>query len=240
MLVKIFRLLRVRNLKILTISKALRDSDFFTLPKDLLFYYHDCASDREINNDKLPPFDAKIIKNSPREKVAVYTGALHKGLDFDSLKPLFGRYKNWTFLIYGGKDEAEINEYRHRYAKFDNVTFLGRRTKGEILAIQESADVLLYPLTVSNKLYRYTSPLKLFEYMNSGRPIIASRIGSITEILNEENAYCYTDDILSAAARFEAATDAEKYKKSELNKSLILNKYNWLKRVKYISENCFN
>ncbi|MEK7179313.1 MAG: glycosyltransferase, partial [Patescibacteria group bacterium] len=39
-----------------------------------------------------------------------------------------------------------------------------------------------------------TSPIKLFEYMASGRPIVASSLPSIREILNEQNAFLVQPD----------------------------------------------
>ncbi|MDP7691774.1 MAG: glycosyltransferase, partial [Vicinamibacterales bacterium] len=45
-------------------------------------------------------------------------------------------------------------------------------------------DVLVLP-TVATPSARYTSPLKLFEYMASGRPIVASDLEPIREVLTD-------------------------------------------------------
>jgi glycosyltransferase involved in cell wall biosynthesis len=53
---------------------------------------------------------------------------------------------------------------------------------------QKAADALVLPNTAKEDISKYyTSPMKLFEYMASRRPIVATNIPSITEIINEEN-----------------------------------------------------
>tara|TARA_B100000749_G_scaffold222723_1_gene177878 strand:- start:50 stop:454 length:405 start_codon:yes stop_codon:yes gene_type:complete len=50
-------------------------------------------------------------------------------------------------------------------------------------------DVLVLPNVGSGSTVNYTSPLKLFEYMAAGKPIVASNLPSIREVLRDgENA----------------------------------------------------
>jgi glycosyltransferase involved in cell wall biosynthesis len=46
--------------------------------------------------------------------------------------------------------------------------------------------VLVLPNPASAISTRFTSPLKLFEYMAAGRPIVASDLPAITEVLRHE------------------------------------------------------
>ncbi len=48
-----------------------------------------------------------------------------------------------------------------------------------------ASDLLLMPFPWTEHYAHHMSPLKLFEYMSAGRPIVASRLPSITEVLDD-------------------------------------------------------
>ena len=65
-------------------------------------------------------------------------------------------------------------------------------------------------------LYKHVSPLKMFEYMTSGRPIIASKLNAIEEILEDgRSAYLSKagDAVDIARAIHEALLDSKNQKK---------------------------
>jgi len=64
-----------------------------------------------------------------------------------------------------------------------------------------AADMLLLPnAPLSLESIRYTSPIKMFEYMASGVPIIASDLPSVREVLTERNAVLVDAGSASALA----------------------------------------
>ncbi len=69
------------------------------------------------------------------------------------------------------------------------VTFTGWLPPASVTAELARAHVLVLPNTRTHTSERYTSPLKLFEYLAAGRPIVASDLAAIREVLrDEENA----------------------------------------------------
>ena len=59
----------------------------------------------------------------------------------------------------------------------------------------KTADVLVLPNSAKEAISAlYTSPLKLFEYMASRKPIVASNLPSIREVLNEKNSILVRPD----------------------------------------------
>ena len=220
--------------RVLTISKALKYSKEIPIESNKVFSYHDGVSLSDIYNNHVKGV------TFPNTKTALYTGALHKGEDIESLSPLFAVFKKWDFIFIGGK-EQEVRQYKKLYYKYKNVKFMGRVDREKVKQYQISSSVLLFPLTTSNHLWRYTSPLKLFEYMASGRPIIGSSIGSAAEIISSENAYVYnnSDEIVTSFQSFVDADKSELKAKACQNIYLIKTIYNWERRASFIKDNLF-
>jgi glycosyltransferase involved in cell wall biosynthesis len=84
-----------------------------------------------------------------------------------------------------------------------NVTFVGFIPNGSLPLYQAAADVLLMPYSNSIMGSSGTadsagvaSPMKMFEYMATGRAIVSAYLPVIREVLNENNAvFCKPDDI---------------------------------------------
>ncbi|OHA17373.1 MAG: hypothetical protein A3H57_03985 [Candidatus Taylorbacteria bacterium RIFCSPLOWO2_02_FULL_43_11] len=136
------------------------------------------------------------------KKLVLYTGSFYlyswKGVDvlLDAARD-FG--EDTIFVLVGG-DEKEIAEIK-KGGVSDNVILISHRPHSEMPIYMKAADVLVLPnKTGSLHSEKYTSPLKLFEYMASGTPIVASKLPSICEVLNEKNAVLVEPDMKAALA----------------------------------------
>lgn len=110
------------------------------------------------------------------------------------------------YLFVGGPMDQVI-KYRKMIADEGLIdSFFEFRDKvpvSEVPIYLQAADVLLMPHPAGIEFYSYfVSPLKLFEYMASGRPIVASSLPAIKEILtNFHNAIlCKPGDVQDLAA----------------------------------------
>jgi glycosyltransferase involved in cell wall biosynthesis len=127
------------------------------------------------------------------KKIAMYVGHLYawKGIDIViGAAEKLASNQGVIFMIIGGTD-ADIQKYREIIAKkgLSNVLILGHKNHSEVPSYLSAADMLLLPnIPSSAESERYTSPIKMFEYMASGVPIIASDMSSMREVLNEGNA----------------------------------------------------
>lgn len=125
--------------------------------------------------------------------VVVYTGSFFqhswKGVDvlLEAAKKL-SVHKNILVILVGGHAEelSEMGEYKN----FENIRLVGHSPFATVRKYLAAADVLVLPnKSGSITSERYTSPLKLFEYMAVRRVIIASDLPSIREILDDESAF---------------------------------------------------
>jgi len=174
------------------------------------------------------------------KKIVVYTGQLFDWKGIDTLISTAAELPDADFYIAGGSKEEIKQLMKAQGAEaLLNIYFLGQRPHAEIPLWLRAADVLILPNTAKQKvsLY-YTSPMKMFEYMASGTPIVASRIPSITEILNDQNAF------LAEADNSKSFAEGIRYILKNYNEAQRLGlqaqkdarKYTWAERAKRISD----
>jgi len=126
----------------------------------------------------------------PADKyIALYAGHLYgwKGVKtvFDAAK----QCPDMLFVCIGGT-QGDVEKAKQQAVDIPNVLLLGHKPKTEVPKYLVAADVLLLPNTAATEeSVRYTSPIKMFEYMASGTPIIASDLPSLREVLTEDIAF---------------------------------------------------
>jgi len=101
----------------------------------------------------------------------------------------------------------------------------------------KSADVLILPNSGKKDVSRYwTSPMKMFEYMASQRPIVASDLSSIGEVLSENNSILVEPDNPQALAEGikKVLDDKELSQRISQQAYIDVKKYTWDKRAQKI------
>ncbi len=125
-----------------------------------------------------------------------YIGSLYKGKGMEIISQLAPLCPWATFHIVGG-GEKEISSWKNERNITENVKFYGAVPYSRTACFRSSFDVALLPIlpkiqNVSGNFDEgwYVSPLKLFEYMASGIPVIASNLEAIKEIIRDgENGF---------------------------------------------------
>jgi len=186
-------------------------------------------------------FNLEINKNDARKKVnlpldkkiIMYTGSFYiwgwKGVNL--LIELSKNISNeFLFVLVGGsKLDLEKNDNKN-----SNLLLIEKVSHDIIPYYLKSADVLVLPNKKGDVVSEYyTSPLKLFEYMASGVPIVASNLPSIKEVLNNENSFLFEannqDDLLE---KINYSLNNEEESKIKASKSFEdVKKYTWNERA---------
>jgi glycosyltransferase involved in cell wall biosynthesis len=137
----------------------------------------------------------------PDEPVAVYTGGLREDRGIEVLIEVAARLPHVRFMIVGGLP-AESAAFERRSRQLSNVGVYGYVTPDRARLFQAAANILLLPQSRSSRhLTYYVSPAKVFEYMDAGRPIVASNLPCIREILIDgRNALLVENDSARAWA----------------------------------------
>jgi glycosyltransferase involved in cell wall biosynthesis len=120
-----------------------------------------------------------------------YTGSLYPGKGAETVVALAERCP-WADFHLAGGPEPRAQELRAAAARTPNLTVHGLLAQPETLALQAACDVLVAPFadTVRSDsgvdIARWTSPLKVFEYLASGRPSVIGDLPALRGIVTDE------------------------------------------------------
>jgi glycosyltransferase involved in cell wall biosynthesis len=126
---------------------------------------------------------------SPTTPIVLYTGTFeaYQGLDllFAAVAALKQRRPDARLLLAGGKpDQVRRAQEQARAAGIGNMTiFAGEQPASDIPAYLGAADVLVSPRSRGTN-----TPLKIYQYLRSGRPIVATRLLTHTQVLSDDTA----------------------------------------------------
>lgn len=143
--------------------------------------------------------DARRSLGIPLEStVACYTGHLYrwKGVHTLALASALLPPGHLVYIV-GGTEEDQAGLRRFVAERgLAAVRLVGQVAPDRVVPYLAAADVLVLPNSGADlRSSRYTSPMKLFEYMAARRPIVASRLPSLQEVLRDgENALLVAAD----------------------------------------------
>jgi glycosyltransferase involved in cell wall biosynthesis len=121
--------------------------------------------------------------------VVLYTGTFeaYQGLDllFEAMTVVKARRPDARLLMAGGKpSQVTRAQAEARAAGIEAVTiFAGERPAAEIPAYLAAANVLVSPRSRGTN-----TPLKIYQYLRSGKPIVATRLLTHTQVLSDDTA----------------------------------------------------
>jgi glycosyltransferase involved in cell wall biosynthesis len=124
--------------------------------------------------------------------VVAYAGHLYAWKGVDVLLEAIAQLPGVGGLIVGGHEKepdlARLKDQATRLGIAGRVRFTGLVPPSAVAGQLRASDVLVLPNPASAISTRFTSPLKLFEYMAAGRPIVASDLPAIREVLRHDES----------------------------------------------------
>jgi glycosyltransferase involved in cell wall biosynthesis len=118
-----------------------------------------------------------------------YVGGLRRWHGVEALPPLLERlgqtYRDLRLVIVGnGPLRGELERDLRKEGLTRSVLFTGARPHEEVAALISQFDVALAPYAHLDHAF-YFSPLKIFEYMACGVPVVAAASGQIAEVVHD-------------------------------------------------------
>ncbi|MFA6322567.1 MAG: glycosyltransferase family 4 protein [Candidatus Buchananbacteria bacterium] len=225
--------------KIVAITRNLKDVliDYNVIPEnvivapdgvDLVEFENISGSQTEIRKMLTLPTDKKII---------MYAGHLYEWKGVDLLAQTARTFNNNELFVFIGGNKKDIEVFKNKFGDQKNILILGFVPHDKVPYYLKAADVLVLPNSAKKDISRlYTSPMKLFEYMAAGRPIVASDLPSIREILSDDCATLVLPDSVESlvAGIKKILNDDSLATKMAAQSYQKIGEYTWEKRTKKI------
>ncbi len=175
-----------RSIGVLTVCAALEDVARAHDPAKPIGRVEDTTLLSDGSNDGR----GQTLPGTDGGPVAMYVGNLehYQGIDLllEGFRHTLGTVPDARLVIIGGRD-PDIALYRARAERLGivgSVMFLGPRPITQLTGLLEQADVLVSP-----RLKGLNTPMKIYSYLDSGSAVLATRLRTHTQVLNDELAY---------------------------------------------------
>ena len=185
--------------KIIVISENLKNlllSEHPYLSSVPIEVCHDAVDIDRFPVSETSPIERKIeLSIDIQKKIVMYVGHLYEGRGINLIEQLAKSLPEVNFIVIGGL-EKDVADRKHRLSRLQitNLYYYGFIPNAQLPDYYQIADLLIMPYekTVSvsggGDTSAWMSPMKTFEYMASGKPLISSDLPALREVLNEEVA----------------------------------------------------
>jgi glycosyltransferase involved in cell wall biosynthesis len=199
-------------------AKACRRGNVFYIPHGVDFELFSQAA----NNDK----NIEELAHIPRP-IAGYYGTLTASNDIELLQYCAVNLRNVSFVFAGQITGGNYEEL----AKLPNVYFIGKLPYEKIPPLCASFDVCLLQWKM-DKWIKFCNPLKFFEYMASGNPIVSVPIDEVADKYSDLVSVAKTKEEYCDAIKRELQNDTLQRSRRRIE---IAKEHSWDNQVEKIS-----
>ena len=178
-----------------------------------------------------PVLDKSFIYNnwSDKKNAVCYIGGLEEARGIKEMMEAF-RFVNCGFFIGGLFDNENIKEEIYNMPAWEKVNYYGYVNRNEANNIYSDSKIGLVTL---HPIINYIDalPVKMFEYMHAGIPVIASNIPLWKEIVEGNNCGVCVNPLqpkeIAEAINYLLTNDEIAEEMGRNGRNAVLNKYNW-------------
>jgi glycosyltransferase involved in cell wall biosynthesis len=171
--------------------------------------------------------------------IVLYCGSLTKEKGVYTLADAAVSLPDDVVVVVAGGHGATLTTFRDYTRETPAILSIGAISYDEVPALMACSDILVQPELSTDRYSRlFTSPMKLFEYMAAGKPIIAADVPSLREVLSDEIAFFFTSgDAESLQTRIlDLCSDHIKRLVIGSHSQSVARNFTWEKRAERIGE----
>lgn len=163
------------------------------------------------SNLNTPPTELKRIKDNYK-KIICYYGALASWFDYELIKKCAKEYPEYAFVLIGIDFDQTLE--KSGVLDFKNIMYLGKVQYKDLIKYTKFSDLLTIPFVI-NHITESTSPVKLFEYMATQKPILTTAMPECRKYKSAIIGESHSDFIKKISSTIKLENDKE-YLKTEL------------------------
>jgi len=201
-------------------ARTVRKDNVYYLPNGVSEIFFEEATERP---DDFP---------SDERPVAVYGGTIDTRFDLDALAFAVRELKEVHFLLIGPLTDKSLQAGLEELAAEDNFTMLGAKPYSALPAYLQGAAAGLIPFQL-NELTEAVNPIKYYEYLACGLPVVAPQMRDLKEMGGPLHSYSDRENFCNAVGEA-VASGKEKNCRDELRK--FASKHTWRSRFEEIEK----
>ena len=125
------------------------------------------------------PLESTVIVSIPKPRLG-FVGNISRFLDLKLIEEIARKKTNWSLILIGPVDES-AKQIVEKWASIPNIYLLGRVDFCHLPLYLKDFDVALAPFQW-NELCYHINPLKVWEYLAAGKPVVASLMSELESL----------------------------------------------------------
>ncbi|MCX7817050.1 MAG: glycosyltransferase [Syntrophales bacterium] len=192
-----------------------------------IYYIPNAIPEEVLHHNEPPPPEFSFLKRP----IIGYTGALSMRIDVDLLKFIAKERPNWSIALIGTVPHPKVQEL----FRLENIYWFGPKLYSDIHRFINNFDVCIIPHSV-NTFTDYMNPIKLYEYLASGKPIVSTDVAGVDMFRDVIEVASSSSEFLYA---IEKALNQDSVKKQILRKERIYI-HTWMSRAEEMMQLCLH
>ena len=217
----------IKNADLTVCTAQLLYEDASTFSKRTLLSPNACDYDFFSKTSEYPIEPSLKEKIKKFQCVLGYYGCLASWFDYDLIKEVATKKKEWCFVLIGYSFDGTVSTLHE--TPLENIILYPAQPYSRLPYFAAAFDIQIIPFLI-NEITEAASPVKLFEYMAIGKPILTSEMPECISF-NSVTTYRNTDDFIQKVYWLLSIQDDKNYRKV-MNEEAKKN--TWDSRVDYI------